>query len=125
MLVFANQREKIEHVVHGPPGEMEPGGPQGGQPVEIEGLEHLRAALEQDNGVILFSAHFTSFEFFFPSLRKHCPRLSGMYKVQRNPLMNEVMNEGRGRNIDFLSDFRRSMGSSRRTILPGSETALL
>jgi KDO2-lipid IV(A) lauroyltransferase len=70
--------------------------------IEIEGLEHLRAALAKRSGVILFSAHFTAFEIFFPILRTHCPRISGMYKVQRNPLMNEVMNEGRGRNIDFL-----------------------
>lgn len=70
--------------------------------VEIEGLEYLSAALAQGNGVILFSAHFTSFEIFFPVLRQHCPRLSGMYKVQRNPLMNDVMNAGRGRNFDHL-----------------------
>jgi KDO2-lipid IV(A) lauroyltransferase len=70
--------------------------------VEISGLEHLAAALEKGNGVILFSAHFTTFEIFFPSLRRHCPRLSGMYKVQRNPLMNEVMTAGRGRNFDYL-----------------------
>ncbi len=70
--------------------------------VEIEGLEHLSAALEHGRGVILFSAHFTSFEIFFPVLRRHCPRLSGMYKLQRNPLMNDVMTAGRGRNFDYL-----------------------
>jgi KDO2-lipid IV(A) lauroyltransferase len=68
----------------------------------IEGIEHLEEALDRGRGVILFSAHFTAFEFFFPVLAPHCPRLSGMYKVQRNPLMNEVMNEGRGRNFDYL-----------------------
>lgn len=72
------------------------------QCVEIEGLEHLSSALETGSGVILFSAHFTSFEIFFATLRAHCPRLSGMYKVQRNPLMNEVMTAGRGRNFDYL-----------------------
>lgn len=70
--------------------------------VEIEGIENLTSALEAGSGVILFSAHFTTFEMFFPALRRHCPRLSGMYKVQRNPLMNEIMNEGRGRNFDCL-----------------------
>lgn len=70
--------------------------------VEIEGIEHLNAALEGGNGVILFSAHFTTFEIYFPVLRQHCPRISGMYKVQRNPVMNDMMNVGRGRNLDYL-----------------------
>lgn len=86
--------------------------------VTIEGLEHLRAALRGGNGVILFSAHLTSFEIFFPVLRQHCPRLAGMYKVQRNALMNEIMNAGRGRNIDFLfpkdsvRDMLRELGAN-------------
>jgi Kdo2-lipid IVA lauroyltransferase/acyltransferase len=70
--------------------------------VTIEGLEHLAAALDVGNGVILFSAHFTSFEIFFPVLRQHCPRLSGMYKLQRNPLMNQMMNARRRRYVDHL-----------------------
>jgi KDO2-lipid IV(A) lauroyltransferase len=70
--------------------------------IEIEGLENLRAALARRSGVILLSAHFTTFEIFFPILRTHCPRIGGMYKLQRNPLMNEIMNEGRGRNVDLL-----------------------
>ncbi|HMB74213.1 MAG TPA: lipid A biosynthesis acyltransferase [Gammaproteobacteria bacterium] len=70
--------------------------------VAFEGLDHLNRAIEARRGVILFSAHFTSFEIFFPILRRHCPRISGMYKEQRNPLMNEIMNAGRGRNVDRL-----------------------
>jgi KDO2-lipid IV(A) lauroyltransferase len=70
--------------------------------VEIEGLEHIDAALERGRGVILYSGHFTSFEVFFPELRAHCKRLSGMYKDQRNPLMNKIMTAGRLRNVDRL-----------------------
>lgn len=70
--------------------------------VSFEGLEHLEQALARGKGVILFSAHFTTLEFFFPALAPHCPRLSGMYKAQRNPLMNEIMNRGRGRNVGHL-----------------------
>ena len=41
--------------------------------IRIEGAEHLRAALDKGSGVILFSAHFTTFEFFWPAPRAALP----------------------------------------------------
>jgi Kdo2-lipid IVA lauroyltransferase/acyltransferase len=70
--------------------------------VHIEGAEHLRAALGKGKGVILSSGHFTTFEFYWPALAPLCTRLCGMYKWQRNPVMNKMMNRGRGRNFDVL-----------------------
>ena len=70
--------------------------------IRTEGEEHLRAALDKGCGVILFTAHFTTIEFFAPVLRQLCPRLCAMYKAPRNPFMNKIMNEGRGRNFDVL-----------------------
>lgn len=70
--------------------------------VRIEGAEHLAAALERGKGVILYSAHFTCIEFCFPALRVLCPRLTGMYKAQKNPLMTRIMNRGRAGNADEL-----------------------
>ena len=70
--------------------------------VTIEGLENLSAALDRGRGVILYSGHFTSFEIFFAALKPHVPRLSGMYKAQRNPIMNDIMTAGRLRSVDFL-----------------------
>jgi Kdo2-lipid IVA lauroyltransferase/acyltransferase len=70
--------------------------------IRIEGRENLEAALARRRGVILFSAHFTTFEFFWPALRPMCTRLCGMYKSQRNPIMNRVMTRGRSRYFDIL-----------------------
>jgi len=70
--------------------------------VRVDGGEHLRAALDRGKGVILFSAHFTTFEFFWAALAPLCPRLCGMYKWQTNPMMNEMMNRGRGRYFHTL-----------------------
>jgi KDO2-lipid IV(A) lauroyltransferase len=70
--------------------------------VRVDGQEHLTGALAKGRGVILFAAHFTTIEFFWPALRPLCPKLCGMYKWQRNPVMNKMMTRGRGRYFDVM-----------------------
>ena len=70
--------------------------------VRIIGAEHLAAAKARGRGVILYSGHYTTFEFCFPVVRELTGRLCGMYKEARNPIMNKIMEKGRARSIDHL-----------------------
>lgn len=78
---------------------------------EITGREYLEAGLQAGRGVILYSGHYTSFEFCFAALKTLCPRLCGMYKMQRNAAMNEIMRRGWRRSVDeiFSKDDVRGM----------------
>lgn len=72
--------------------------------VRVEGAQQLAAALAAGRGAILYSGHYTAFEFVFPVLAPLCPRLCGMYKTQRNDVVDKVMSIGRGRSFDRLFD---------------------
>lgn len=79
--------------------------------IRIEGEENLRNALDKGKGVILFCAHFTTFEFFMPALELICPHICAMYRAQKNEMMNVIMTRGRRRTIDklFQKDSVREM----------------
>ena len=55
---------------------------------ELEGLEHLRAALERGRGAILLSAHFTTLEI---GGRVLCDRLAGEINIMYRPTANAVL----------------------------------
>ena len=79
--------------------------------VRIEGAGHLEAALARGRGVILFTGHLTPLELPPAVLGELCPYFCGMYKAQRNPVMNRLMNRGRLRNVRelFAKDNVRGM----------------
>lgn len=58
--------------------------------VEIEGREHLDAALEGGRGVILLTGHFTSLEIGARLLALFMP-VQVMYRTQRNPLFDSYL----------------------------------
>lgn len=57
---------------------------------EVEGLEHYDAALARGRGIILLSAHFTTFEIGAALLARLRP-FHPLYRPNRNPLFNAVM----------------------------------
>jgi KDO2-lipid IV(A) lauroyltransferase len=57
---------------------------------QIEGLEHVDAALERGRGVILLAAHFTTLEMGARIMTLARP-IHPMYKPTRNPLIAEYM----------------------------------
>lgn len=79
--------------------------------VRIHGLEHVDAALAKGRGAILFTGHLTSLELPPAVLGRKIPHFCGMFKPQRNPVMNRLMNRGRLRNVEelFAKDNVRGM----------------
>ena len=63
--------------------------------VEIEGREHLDAALESGRGIILLSGHFTSLEIGGRLLPLFVP-FQAMYRTQRNPMFDSYLFSKRG-----------------------------
>lgn len=64
------------------------------QRVVVEGMEHIDQALQQGNGIILLSAHFTTLEIGGKLFSLFRP-LHAMYKPQSSESFNQTMVNGR------------------------------
>jgi len=78
---------------------------------EIEGLEHVQAAVESGRGVILCTGHFTPMELCVRPLHRYIPQFTAMFTSRSNGLVNEIMRRGRvGHTGDAIpSDQVRSL----------------
>ena len=81
--------------------------------LEVDGLEHLTAALEQGRGAILLSAHFTCLEM---ALRLFCGVMTGyaIYRPQNNLLLDRIIKRARTRQsgqIFSRGDVRSMLGA--------------
>jgi len=64
--------------------------------MEVSGLEHLDQALEKGNGVLLFSAHFTTLDLSGIMLATQRP-VHAVYRPNKNPVINHTIQQGRER----------------------------
>lgn len=78
--------------------------------VEIEGMEHVKAALAAGKGLFLLGAHYTTLDISGRLLSMHMP-LQITYKRARNPLFDAVMLHYRQRIYENVIESRdlRSM----------------
>jgi KDO2-lipid IV(A) lauroyltransferase len=65
--------------------------------VEVRGREHLDAARNNGQGVLLIGAHFTSLEVGVAILEDFRAPISCMYRPQRNPMIDVMIRRGRSR----------------------------
>ena len=70
---------------------------------DLEGKEHLDAAVAQQRGVILLSAHFNSLEISSPLLISNTGyAVQAVYQANSNPLLEKIITDGRKNNVDAL-----------------------
>jgi Kdo2-lipid IVA lauroyltransferase/acyltransferase len=68
--------------------------------IEIHGREHLDRARAGGRGVILLGAHFTTVEIGLRAIEHLCTRASGMYRPQRNAMIDFLIRKGRSRMVE-------------------------
>jgi len=69
--------------------------------VQVDGLGHLEQAKQQGKGVLIMSAHFTSFEIGGRLLGLFTP-FHLMYRPNKNPVLEYVVQRSRRRHFDGI-----------------------
>ncbi len=67
---------------------------------ELKGIEHLKAATDAGQGVILLSAHFTTLEISGRMLALNSPPFDAVYRKNRSDFITEIQRSGREVSAD-------------------------
>ncbi|MDX1507522.1 MAG: LpxL/LpxP family Kdo(2)-lipid IV(A) lauroyl/palmitoleoyl acyltransferase [Woeseiaceae bacterium] len=67
---------------------------------KLIGIEHLDKAVDDGNGVILLSAHFTTLEIMGRILALESPPFDAVYRKNRSAFITEIQRTGRERSAD-------------------------
>ncbi|MFL2546292.1 MAG: lipid A biosynthesis lauroyl acyltransferase [Candidatus Rariloculaceae bacterium] len=70
--------------------------------IQVEGLEHLLAAKEKGEGILLFVGHFTCIEVGVSIIGDHFDSAGGMYKPAKNEMLDALIRHGRSRSLPEL-----------------------
>ena len=72
----------------------------------LDGVEHVRRALDEGRGVILLSAHFTTLEIMGRVLATEIPPFDAVFRKNRNEFMTELQRSGREKSADTTIEKR-------------------
>jgi KDO2-lipid IV(A) lauroyltransferase len=72
----------------------------------INGLEHVQAAIEKGQGIILLSAHFTTLEVSGRVLALKMPPFGSVYRKNRSEFITELQRTGRERSTAYTFEKR-------------------
>ena len=84
----------------------------------LDGVEHVRRALDEGRGVILLSAHFTTLEIMGRVLATAIPPFDAVFRKNRSEFMTELQRSGREKSADTTIE-KRDIKKMVRSLLSG------
>ncbi len=78
--------------------------------VRFDGLENLTDALLRGRGALVISGHFSGGELTGRALRLIVPAIGGLYRPNRNPLLDEFLRRARSRALQAVIPKDRMRG---------------
>lgn len=93
--------------------------------LEVEGEEHLLAAVNQDRGLLVSAPHLGNWEVVGPFLANYAP-LTALYQPPRQPALEALIIKGRSKgNIDLAPTTRRGVSQLLKALKRGETVGIL